>query len=218
MVAKPRSSGWRCPAGQAVVAAGHRVPAEGDEIEHLAEGDRHHREIDAAQPNDQRADDRGRDRADGDADQRCRGACSARRYLMRHADAIGAEAEIGGVAERQHAGEAEQEIERHRRQRQHDDAAAELGVAADRRQPVGHRQQQQPDQRRSALAFRAGRSLEPPFLAEQAARADQQHQRHHDVDHRLGRRGKEHRGRCPRRRRSAGRRAACPAGCRGRRR
>ena len=42
------------PAGQAVVAAGDRVPAEGDEIEHLAEGDGHHREIDAAQPHDQR--------------------------------------------------------------------------------------------------------------------------------------------------------------------
>ena len=48
------------PAGQPVVAAGHRVPAEGDEIEDLAERDRHHREIDAAQLDDQRADDRRR--------------------------------------------------------------------------------------------------------------------------------------------------------------
>ena len=45
------------PAGQPVVAAGHRVPAKGDEIEDLAEGDRHHGEIDAAPPDDERADD-----------------------------------------------------------------------------------------------------------------------------------------------------------------
>ena len=42
------------PAGEAVVAAGDVVPAIGDEIEHLPEGDRHHGEINAAQMHDQR--------------------------------------------------------------------------------------------------------------------------------------------------------------------
>ena len=57
------------PSGQTVVAAGQRDPAEGDEIEHLPERDRHHGEIDAAQPHDHRADRHRAERADDDADQ-----------------------------------------------------------------------------------------------------------------------------------------------------
>ncbi len=60
------------------------------------------------------------------------------------ARAVDAEAEIGGMAERQNAGVAEQEIERHRGQRHDEDARAELGIAADRMQPKGHGQQQEP--------------------------------------------------------------------------
>ena len=80
----------------------------------------------------------------------------------RHRGPISAEPEIGGVAERQHAGIAEQEIERHRRQAEYDDAAAEFGIAADRGQPVRHRQQQQPDDDIRCLRCADGGSLNLP--------------------------------------------------------
>ena len=41
------------PAGQPVIAAGERHPAEGDEVEYLAEGNGDHREVNAAQAHDQ---------------------------------------------------------------------------------------------------------------------------------------------------------------------
>src|SRR6185437_1938577 len=44
------------PARKPVIAACDIVPAVGDEVEHLAEGDSHHREINAAQPDNQHAD------------------------------------------------------------------------------------------------------------------------------------------------------------------
>ena len=53
--------------------------------------------------------------------------------VQRQARAIGAEAEIGGVAEAQHAGEAEQQVEPHRGQAEHQHAAGERGVAAEQR-------------------------------------------------------------------------------------
>jgi len=76
------------PVRQSVVAAGDAVPAEGDKIENLAEGDRHHREIDAAQMNDQPPDNRrgnhgGRD-ADQHADERVRNE-----VFDRHARPVG---------------------------------------------------------------------------------------------------------------------------------
>jgi len=97
------------PAGQAVIAAGDRVPLIGDEVEDLAEGDRHHREIDAAQAHDQGADHGGRQgargNADRDAEQRAR-----HQVFYGEADAVNAEAEIGGMTERQNPGEAQEEI------------------------------------------------------------------------------------------------------------
>src|SRR6476659_8130979 len=124
------------PADKSIVAAGHCVPAKRNEIESLTEGDRHHGEIDAAQANDQRADKR----ANKDAEARARDE-----IFQRHAGAIGAEAEIGGMAEGEHAGIAEQEVQRHRRKAENDDTRAEFGVAADRRQPERHAEEQQPD-------------------------------------------------------------------------
>ena len=54
------------------------------------------------------------------------------------AGAVGAEPEIGGVAEAQHAGEAQQQVEAHRGQREHQHAAGDRGVAAEQRQPERH--------------------------------------------------------------------------------
>src|SRR6185437_2137379 len=44
-------------AAQAVVAAGQRAPLEGDVVEHLAECDRHHGEIDATPAHQQQSED-----------------------------------------------------------------------------------------------------------------------------------------------------------------
>ena len=50
---KTEVDGQTVPAGQAIVAAGYRIPAEGDVVEHLAERDGDHGKINAAQANDQ---------------------------------------------------------------------------------------------------------------------------------------------------------------------
>ena len=136
--------------------------------------------IAAATRADQRADDDGKARA-------------RHKITDRHGRAIGAEAEIGGVAERQHAGVAEQEIERHGGEAEHHDAAAELGVAADRRHPKG--QVSSSSQTTSVGAcLRRREPTRTSLFAEKAARPHQQHRRHHHVDHRLGGRREEHRG------------------------
>src|SRR6516225_9283819 len=57
------------PATQPVIAPGDVVPAEGDEVEDLAEGDGDHGEIDAAQPHDEGADDGGGQGAGEHADE-----------------------------------------------------------------------------------------------------------------------------------------------------
>ena len=65
-------------AAQPVIAAGQVAPLVGDVVAHLAEGDRHHREIDAAAAHHQRAEQRA-----GDAAQQVpaawRAACSTQR-------------------------------------------------------------------------------------------------------------------------------------------
>ena len=54
---------------------------------------------------------------------------------QRQARAIGAEAEIGGVAEAQDAGEAQQQIEPHGGEAEDQNAPGERGIAAEERQP-----------------------------------------------------------------------------------
>ena len=205
-------------AAQAVVAAGQRAPLKGDVVEHLAERDRHHGEIDAAPPHDQGAED-GAAEAAQQHSQHQRQRRARRQEFQRQSGAIGAEAEIGGVTERQHAGKSKQEIQRHRRQPEHQHAGGERGIAAERHHPVGGEQQRCPDrrQRRSACGF-ARRSTHHSFFAEQSARPHQQHHRHQDVDHRLAGGREETPPSIPRPPRSAGRRPAFPAGCRCRRR
>ena len=48
---------------------------------------------------------------------------------------VGAKSEIGGVAKAQYAGEAEQHIEAHGGQSEHQHLAGERGIAAEERQP-----------------------------------------------------------------------------------
>ena len=83
-------------------------------------------------------------RADEAAQQHSRQQCerrARRQEFQRQPGAIGAKAEIGGVAEGQHAGESQQEIQRHRRQPEHEHARGERGIAAERRHPIGREQQ-----------------------------------------------------------------------------
>ncbi len=133
---KPKSMGCRLKP--------RSVPAEGDEIEDLAEGDRHHGEIDAAPPRDERAERRAGDdaeqHAEGDGEWR-----AGRQQLQRQPGAVGAEAEIGGMAEGQYAGEAEEEIERHGAEAEYKHAGAERLVAVHERQPKGRGEEGKPD-------------------------------------------------------------------------
>ena len=171
-VVKPKLSGMRVQPSQAVIAARHVIPAEGDEVEHLAEGDRHHGEIDAAQANDQRADNARRRACRPARRSEGPGSCSAPDSGW-SAGAIGAEPEIGGVAERQNAGIAEQKIQRHRGKAEHHDAARPARYSRRRTAArYGAANSSAHDQRRSRrFLLSRSRSLEPALLA-QAARAD----------------------------------------------
>src|ERR1700722_3668558 len=133
------------PGADAVVAAGEREPLKGDEKKHLPESNGAHGEIDAAQPHDHRADDGGSDGAEHDAGEH---ADRRRGYQIfdGQGGAVGTQPEIGGVAERQHAGIAKQEIERHGGERVDHHAGAELDIAAGQRQPERRRQEHRPDQ------------------------------------------------------------------------
>ena len=133
-------------AAQAVVAARQRTPLKCDVVEYLAESDRHHGEIDATPPHDERAENGAANAAQQHSrDKRERRA--RRQELQRQPGAVGAKTEIGGMAERQNAGKSQQEIQRHRRQSKHKDTGGERGIAAERRHPIGREQQGCPDRR-----------------------------------------------------------------------
>ena len=57
------------------------------------------------------------------------------------------------MTEGQDAAEAEQEVHRHCRQREHQYARAKAGVAADERHPIRHREQQDPDENGTEPGF-----------------------------------------------------------------
>ncbi len=134
-------------AAQPVVAAGDRAPLEGDVVEDLPEGDRHHGEVDAAPADDQCAQERAGNAAEQHATKK-RQRRRWRQEFERKPGAIGAEPEIGGVAEGQDACEAEQKIHRHRGQREHQDARPERSVSPKRRHPVGRQDEDRPDRRK----------------------------------------------------------------------
>ena len=65
--------------------------------------------------------------------------------FQRQPAGIGAQSEPGGVTERQHPGETEQKIHRHGAEPKHQHAAAEGGIAAEQRHPIGRQDQRGPD-------------------------------------------------------------------------
>src|SRR5262249_50558535 len=144
-------------AAQSVISSGQRAPLEGDIVEDLAERDGDHGEVDAAPAHDERAQQGAGNAAEQHpAQERQRGARSEE--LEREARPVGAEPEIGGMPERQHAREAEQEIHRHCAEPEHQHARAECRIAADRRHPVGRQRQDCPDRRERREAARLVRA------------------------------------------------------------
>src|SRR5262249_23639306 len=71
--------------------------------------------------------------------------CAVRYELQRQTGAIRREAEIGRMAERQNAGEAKQEVDRHGGKREHKHPGAERRIAAEGRHPIGRGHEKHPD-------------------------------------------------------------------------
>ncbi len=163
---RARRPAFRPDAEDAVVAAGHRDPLERDRPDDLREGQRQHREIDAGQLNREEAEHRRAEparaagRAKATDDHRQAGE------LGEECDAIGAEPEIGGMAERGEPADRHQEMQA--RGEDHEDrdlrADRERVVAADQRQ---RRRQRQRGDRRKAFV----RSQRPPRIDGQPRRA-----------------------------------------------
>ena len=178
-------------AHHAIVAARHLDPLEADRIGDLREGERQHREVDARQPHDEEAEQRGEDPThDRGGDQRR----FHRHAALRHQQPrrIGTQPEIGGVAEADDAAIADQEVQREGGQREDQHLGRDLhriGIA-EKGQGAGGGDGQ-PQQRafqpaeaaRVEDAFRqggaAGGDLWP---AQQAPGLDDQHHRHQQED------------------------------------
>jgi len=137
-------------AREAVVAAGHFLPLEAHAPHQHGEGQRQHGEIDLRQPHAEVTHHRGHQP----------GQYHRRRQAGRQRPIVGGEqdgagiaayGEIGGVAERDVAGEADQHVEAQRKQGvdQHFGREVDGVAAAGQRQ---QRQQQHDDRRRDQVA------------------------------------------------------------------
>ena len=146
---------------QPVLAAGDAVPLDGDEPEHLAEGDGQQRVVDAAPVRDEqrhhRAQQPGRhQRAEQAAQQPGIGA------LLQQPHRVGAQAEVGAVAEAGQARLAEQQVVRHREHHPDDDFQRQVLVQAHGAQPQrrarqhGQRDDHRHREQRGGLQQRAG--------------------------------------------------------------
>ena len=107
---------WPGHARDAVVALGHRDPAEGEPPDDHPEGERDHEEVGARRADRQEAEQGGRGRREQEA-----GAETSREphLVLRAEDADGVrgDPEVGGVAERGEPGVAEEHVEAHREDR-----------------------------------------------------------------------------------------------------
>ena len=149
---------------QAVLAAGDAVRLDGDEPEHLPEGDGHQRVVDAApvrdEERDQHAAESRRQHGDREADPEIR-----HEVELRQPEGIGADAEERAVPERGQAGMAEHEIEGQRIDGEDEDLDAQVLVEPDTLDPQRHRCKQQPARQHGRGEGRHGaacRHLKPP--------------------------------------------------------
>ncbi len=162
----------RPDAEQAVVAAGDRAPLECHRPDDLGEGERQHRQIDAgkadAEPAEQAADKRGGERRREET-----GRHRRRLVFDQQGGRVGAETEIGGMAEGCHTAGSHDEMQRGGEQRQ-DGKLGEHGQrvvtdaerqqrenenGGDKEEPAAGRRQQH--RRRAAASGGARRSERP---------------------------------------------------------
>ena len=105
-------------AAEAVFAAGHLAPAEGDGVGQRGERQRQQREVDAAPAQDDDARDRRQHGYRDHRQQQRQPDLAAEPVQLDQARGIGADAEPGGVAERHQPGVADAQIERRGRDRE----------------------------------------------------------------------------------------------------
>ena len=138
--------------GQAVVAPCHRLPANGDEIEHLADGNRDHGEVNAAPPHRDGRKHRGDDAAEQGAPQQ-RQQHVVGHVLEHESHAVAAQAEVGSVAERQSAGVSEQQVQAHRGQAVNQHPRGDVVVATYVMQPRWCAEKHQGQDARAQMLF-----------------------------------------------------------------
>ncbi len=106
----------------AVVAAGHLHPLERDRPDDLREGERQHREVDAGQLHREAAEHRSPEAAEQRPDQQARDHRQPR-HLGQQGDAIGPDAEVGGMAERYEPADRHEEMQAGGEEHEHGDFA-----------------------------------------------------------------------------------------------
>lgn len=112
------------------------VHFEADEKEHLTEGDGHQGEIYAAAMRDKQRDDGAEDRRRQHASQQTQPEVLYQ-IELREAESVGADAEIGAVAERRQPPVAEQHVVAQRIDAENQHLDAEIGIQADLADPEG---------------------------------------------------------------------------------
>ena len=153
----------RPDADEPIVAARHLDPLERDGVEDLRRGERQHGEVDARQPHDEEAEQRRPERG-GDRRERQRELHRRAEMAQRQRGAIGAEPEIGGMAEAHEAAGADQEMQREGEQAEDQDLGRDLqgiGVAEQRQQRSGR----QASRARSPSRPRPSCRSRPPIAA-----------------------------------------------------
>ena len=127
---------------QAVLAAGHRMPLDRDEPEHLAERDRQQRVVDAAPVRNERAHDRAGERRrqdrPGEIEPEIAGDA-----LLQETECVGADAEECAMAERRKAGMPEQQVVALRIDHPDRDLEREVRIEADAGNPPRRSAEQQ---------------------------------------------------------------------------
>ena len=87
------------------------VPLEHDRPDDLREGERQHREVDAGEPHREPAEQQRAERARASGAATSASSIGSREPLHQQRRAVGAEAEIGGMAERMHAARPHDEVQ-----------------------------------------------------------------------------------------------------------
>src|SRR5512134_330610 len=125
-------------AAEAVLAAGHLGPAEGDRVGERRERQRQQREVHAAPAQDQHADDRGEHGDERHRQQDRHGDLAAEPVLLGERGGIRADAEPGAVPEGREPGESHEQVESHGR----DGEAHHDGGGVHRQPDHGHDERQ----------------------------------------------------------------------------